>query len=261
MNPLPSPTGSAVHPSPDSRPLPLELNGIAHRFGRRWILRGLALRVHPGEVVAVVGSNGAGKTTLLRIAATLLRPTRGGGCVGDADLVEEPERVRASAALLAHSPSLYEDLTAHENLAFALRMHGREADARRIRDVLEEVGLVEHAAGRVRSFSAGMRRRVAVGRILLAPPALLLMDEPYASLDPQGVGVVNRLITGVRARGGGVVLATHDLESGAAVTDRILRLDQGRLGAASSGPEGGGLSPRPTGEANRPAAPSEGAAR
>jgi heme exporter protein A len=208
---------------------PLELGGVAHRFGRRWILRGLDLRVGSGEVVVVIGANGAGKTTLLRIAATLLRPVRGGGRIGGDDLGSA--RARGRVGLLGHSPGLYEDLTPRENLRFALAMRGEKADAARVAPLLAAVGLSDHADTRVRRFSTGMRRRLSLARILASRPHLLLMDEPYASLDPEGVSLVNDTIRQVAASGGGVLLATHDLRSGEGITQRILKLDEGILRA------------------------------
>jgi heme ABC exporter ATP-binding subunit CcmA len=223
--PTPSDDGSFA----PSAPPPLELEGVAHRFGRRWVLRGVDRRIASGEVVALVGANGAGKTTLLHIAATLLRPLRGSGRVHGVELLERPDAVRRITGLLGHSPALYEDLTPEENLRFSLRMRGMDASRERVLPILEELGLAEHGATRVRRFSAGMRRRVAIGRILISLPHLLLMDEPYASLDREGVTLVNEMIRRVVRSGGGVLLATHDLESGAEIMDRVLTLDRGRI--------------------------------
>lgn len=239
------PSLEASSPTSSDR-IPLELEGIAHRFGRRWVLRGVDLRIGPGEVVALMGTNGAGKTTLLRIAASLLRPTRGKGRVQGHDLVEAADRIREQVAFLGHSPALYEDLTPEENLLFALRMRGLAAEPASVRAALEEVALQAHATTPVRRFSTGMRRRVALGRILALPPGLLLMDEPYASLDRAGVELVNRIIQGVRTRGGAVLVATHDPRSGAGIADRTLLLERGVLvGAEAQAPEPDG-SPRPS---------------
>jgi heme exporter protein A len=222
-----TPGGRRPSGLPATSPSLLEFSGVAHRFGRRWVLRGVQFALAPGEVVAVGGANGAGKTTLLRIGATLLRPMRGSGRVGELDLVRDAGLVRARVAFMGHSPALYEDLTAQENLAFAFRMRGRAADPEGLRSALAEVGLAEHAHARVRQFSSGMRRRLALARTVIDLPEILLMDEPYASLDREGVELVNRVIERVAARGGGVLMATHDLVAGSRVTDRTVTLQDG----------------------------------
>jgi heme exporter protein A len=207
----------------------LELEKIAHRFGPLWVLRGCSLTVQPGEAVALLGGNGAGKTTLLKVAATLLRPSRGGGRVLGCDLLTDPGGARGGIGMMGFSPGLYEDLTADENLRFACRMRGDLPDDRRIREVLDEVGLTAHAHKRVRGFSSGMRRRVALARVLLHIPGLLLLDEPYAALDDEGAQRVNDVIRRVVAAGGAVVAATHDLPRAKGVVDRVVRIDEGLL--------------------------------
>jgi heme exporter protein B len=212
----------------DVRPA-LELERVAQRFGKSWVLRGCSLTVAPGEAVALLGSNGAGKTTLLRIAATLLRPTRGEGRALGRDLRREAAAVREEVGLLGSSAALYEDLTAAENLRFACRVRGAPADEARIARVLEEAGLADRAEVRVRELSSGMRRRVGLARLLLHPPRLLLLDEPYASFDADGVERVNALAARVKEAGGAVLIATHDLPRAVPVVDRVLRLEDGVL--------------------------------
>src|SRR5690606_11454227 len=134
------------------------VSDIARRFGRRWALRGVSLHVEPGTIAALVGHNGSGKTTLLRIIATTLRPTRGSGSVFGHDLVRDANRVRDLVAVLGHTPGLYGDLTARENLEFALRMSGRAPTRRDIDAALDRVGLAADANELVRTFSAGMQR-------------------------------------------------------------------------------------------------------
>jgi heme exporter protein A len=214
-------------PAPDAPAL--ELDGIAHRFGSRWVLRGCQIQILPGEAVALVGGNGTGKTTLLRVAATLLRPTRGEGRVLGHDLRRDAAGARGHIGMMGFSAGLYEDLTAVENLSFAVRMRGESARAAPIRQVLDEVGLARHADARVRGYSSGMRRRLALARVLLHSPRLLLLDEPYAALDDEGVERINDVIRRVVGEGGAVLAATHDLPRASQVMERTVRIEAGTL--------------------------------
>jgi heme exporter protein A len=214
----------------------ISIDDIAQRLGGRWVLRGLTLRVDPGECVAVVGHNGSGKTTLLRVLSTVLRPTRGTGSIFGHDLVRDADGVRASCAMLNHGGGLYGDLTAAENLEFAQRMMGERANMPAIKHALERVGMGPFANTRVRTFSSGMQRRTAVARLYLRDARLLLLDEPYNSLDGDGVSLVDELLASVRAKGGAAVVVLHDLQRTNTEFDRVIELAQGRIvaGAARS---------------------------
>lgn len=214
----------------------ISIDDIAQRLGGKWVLRGLSLRVDPGECVAVVGHNGSGKTTLLRVLSTVLRPTRGTGSIFGHDLVRDADGVRASCAMLNHGGGLYGDLTAAENLVFAQRMMGERADMQAIKHALERVGMSAFANTRVRTFSSGMQRRTAVARLYLRDARLLLLDEPYNSLDGDGVSLVDELLASVRSKGGAAVVVLHDLERTNTEFDRVIELAQGRIvtGAARS---------------------------
>jgi heme exporter protein A len=218
----------------------VRLTGVARRFGQRWVLRGVDLTVEPGEVLVMTGRNGSGKTTLLRIVGTLLRPTRGTATVFGHDTVRSPEGIRELVGLLGHNNALYDDLTAAENLAFSLRMAGRSADGAAIAATLEQVGLSHVRRERVRGFSAGMRRRLGLARLLLRPPRLLLLDEPYASFDQDGIEVVNDFAAATARRGGVVLLTTHDLARAVDVMSRRVHIADGRLTEVLAG----GGSPR-----------------
>jgi heme exporter protein A len=207
----------------------VDLQNIARRFARRWVLRGASLQVKPGEIVGMLGRNGSGKTTLLRVIATSLRPTRGTGTVYGNELVADADEVRACVGVLGHYAGLYDDLTAEENLRFATRMSGMKVAREAMQNVLEEVGLGGEARERVRGFSAGMRRRLAMARLLLRPPQLLLLDEPYASFDQHGIEFVNDFVRKTAARGGAAIVVTHDPARAADVTSRMMRIVDGRI--------------------------------
>lgn len=207
----------------------IRLEGIARRFGQRWVLRGIDLSVEPGTVLALTGRNGSGKTTLLRIIGTMLRPTRGRAAVFGHDTVRQAEAIRESVGLLGHNTALYDDLTASENLVFSLRMAGRRVDGLAVQEALEQVGLAHVTRERVRGFSAGMRRRLGLARILLRPPRLLLLDEPYASFDQDGIDVVNEFAAATARAGGVVVLSTHDMTRAMEVLTRRVHIADGRL--------------------------------
>jgi heme exporter protein A len=194
-----------------------ELEGVGRAYGERVALRDVSFALSPGETVAVFGANGAGKTTLLRILAGLLRPHAGRATV----LGVKPELARGRIGLLAHEPLLYRDLTPRENLRFHARLHG--VGFERVEMLLEQVGLALRADDTVRTLSRGMTQRVAICRAVLHEPELLLLDEPYANLDPGGATVVAPLLTGA-AR----VLISHDAQLGLAEADRVLGLRGGR---------------------------------
>ena len=223
------PTAAGCTDDVTNAPLAIDLENIARRFSRRWVLRGVALQVKAGEAVALMGRNGSGKTTLLRVIATSLRPTRGTGRIFGHELVNDADEVRELVGVLGHHAGIYDDLTAIENVRFATRMFGLDSTRAQMEQALHDVGLGDHVNERVRGFSAGMRRRLAMARLLLRPPKLLLLDEPYASFDQQGIDQVNAYVRSIVDAGGAALIATHDHARASAVTSRTVSIQDGRL--------------------------------
>jgi len=217
---------------------------LARLFGRSAALAGVSLTVEMGRTVALLGPNGAGKTTLLRILATAIRPSYGSLSIDGIDALRDAERVRGRVVYLSHATAHYDDLTAEENLRFAATMFGwgeREGQPV-VREALATVDLLG-AGERVRTFSAGMRKRLALARLLVARPSLLLLDEPHAALDAEGMALVDRLIGLWKEAGVTVVIASHQAERVSSLADATVRLEGGLLAevsgvGAAAGPVG-----------------------
>ena len=203
----------------------IELRGASRHFGERDALRDVTAAVPAGATLAVLGRNGAGKSTLLRILATLLRPHHGEVTILGEPLPKRAFSVRARIGYLGHEPLLYRDLSGRENLAYHARLHRVSED--RIEELLDAVQMRHRAEDPVRLLSRGMVQRLAVCRAVLHKPAVLLLDEPRASLDPAAEGLVEPLI-GRLAKATRVV-TSHDPRAALAEADLVLGLKEGHV--------------------------------
>jgi len=216
------------------QPPAVETIGLSRRYGRRWALSDVSLSVPRGSIVMLAGRNGSGKSTLLRVLATALRPDHGRASVAGHDVKREREAVRRKVALLGHYSNHYEVLSARENLEVAASFLGRSAG---VDALLERVELGARADDPVSSFSAGMRKRLALARVLLQQAEVVLLDEPYGELDPPGFALLDRVIGEIHARGATVIMATHLVERGRQLCERALLLEEGRLAWSGSAAE------------------------
>lgn len=196
--------------------------------GRFPALSGVDLTVAPGEVVAVLGPNGAGKTSLLRACAGLLPVTSGEAVVLGCDLRADRTAVRRRVGLLGHDASLYEELTAAENVRFAVRAAGMPVA--RVDPALERLGLV----GRLRRtpagrLSAGQRRRAALAVLVARAPELWLLDEPHAGLDASARTLLDGLVREVAGAGAAVLLSSHEPALALPLADRVVSMAGGRV--------------------------------
>ncbi len=207
----------------------VELDCLTRNYGERAALEDVTLTLPPGRTLVVFGPNGAGKTTLLRVLATLLRPHSGRVSVLGFRLPEEAWRVRGRIGLLSHEPLLYSELSARENLRYHARLHGVPFE--RVEEQLEAVSMTGRADEPVRTLSRGMVQRVAVARATLHDPELLLLDEPYANLDPAAIELVEPLIGvgGDPNRPRTRVLTSHNPGPALAEADLALGLRGGRV--------------------------------
>jgi heme ABC exporter ATP-binding subunit CcmA len=206
----------------------VQLRAAVALAGRFPALSGVDLDVASGEVVAVLGPNGAGKTSLLRTCAGLLPVSSGAALVLGHDVREDPTAVRTRVGLLGHAAPLYDDLTAAENVRFAVRAAGLPAD--RSGPALNRLGLV----GRLRRttvgrLSAGQRRRVALAALLARAPELWLLDEPHAGLDAGARRLLGELVAEAVAGGAAVLLSSHEPDLAVPMADRVIVMSGGRV--------------------------------
>ena len=205
----------------------IELEDLQRRYGERIALAGVSVRVEEGQTLAVLGGNGAGKTTLLRVLAGLLRPHGGNARVLGAELPGERWKLPARVGYLGHEPLLYRDLSGRENLRYHARLHG--VGDERVEEMLAAVDMAERADDPLRELSKGLVQRLAAARAVLHDPALLLLDEPRAGLDPAAAELLEPLMG--RESGRTRVLVSHDVDGALAEADVSIGLKDGRPAA------------------------------
>lgn len=190
---------------------------LGRRFADRWAVAGVNLRLGPGRSILLAGHNGAGKTTLLRMLAGVLRPSQGEVLRG------------GTAGLVGHRGGHYLDLSPREALRVDARLLGRAFDQATADGLLARFGLAGRGDSPVGEFSAGMRKRLALARLLHQDPAVVLLDEPYGELDKDGAALVDALVRDLLARGRALVMSTHLFDRAAALLHTGLVLDHGRM--------------------------------
>lgn len=199
---------------------------------------GISLDVLRGQIVCVLGPNGAGKTTTVKMAATLLEPTSGDVVVAGIDAVRHPREARKHSGLvLGGDRGFYMRASAIENLRFFAELQGVTGAQRerRIRELLDRVGLGNRAKDRVESFSRGMKQRLHIARALLSGPCLVLLDEPSIGLDPEGAKELRKIVVELRDSGRGVLLTTHYLHEAEELADELIVVDGGVIAAQGTG--------------------------
>ncbi len=208
---------------------PLVCAGLGRRFGTKWALAHIDLSVAPASVTLLAGANGSGKTTLLRIVAGLVRPTLGQVLVFGQDPRIATSYCRQRSSLVSHRGFLYPGLTALETLRLWSSLLTPDNGDNELLELLGSVGLGDEAHSDTSRFSAGMRKRLTLLRVRLENPDLVLLDEPFAALDPAGQVLIESWVGELKARGTTIIMASHAIERAKALCDSAVLLEQGQI--------------------------------
>ncbi|MCC6953518.1 MAG: LPS export ABC transporter ATP-binding protein [Deltaproteobacteria bacterium] len=214
----------------------LVCEGLVKAYKNRTVVNDVSLSVNPGEVVGLLGPNGAGKTTTFYMVVGLVRPDAGSVALGDEDLSQEPMYVRAHAGLayLPQEASVFRKLTVGENILAVLEVlpeyeGDRKKQLRKMKSLIEELNLQRVVSSKAYSLSGGERRRVEIARALACSPTFMLLDEPFAGIDPLVVSDLKRLVREIQARGIGVLITDHNVRETLGICDRAYILSSGSV--------------------------------
>jgi ABC-2 type transport system ATP-binding protein len=192
--------------------LAIDVAGLNKHFGAKHVVRDVSIRVETGRICGFLGPNGAGKTTTLRMLCGLLRPDSGSGTCLGFDVIRQSGEIKRRTGYMTQRFSLYEDLTIEENLAFMARVHGLDRRRARVEDALDRLGLTARRRQLAGELSGGWKQRLALAACTLHEPALLLLDEPTAGVDPKARRDFWDEIHALAARGLTVLVSTHYMD-------------------------------------------------
>ena len=229
-------TGSALaghHTHPAPSPLALAASNLQKSYNRRRVVDDVSLHVEKGEVVGLLGANGAGKTTTFYMIVGLEHPDSGVVRLGERDVTQLPMYLRARLGLgyLPQEPSVFRRMTAAQNILAVLETMGlrRRERLTRLEELLEEFGIANVRNTRGDALSGGERRRTEIARALATEPQYILLDEPFAGIDPKAVNDIQNVILYLRNRGIGLLITDHNVRETLGVTDRAYIMAEGKI--------------------------------
>jgi len=212
-----------------SNDLDIIVEHLTKSFGSIQALNGIDLRLKRGEFLTIFGPNGAGKTTLLKILSSITKPTTGKAILAGYDITKEPQKVRESIGFISHEPYLYESLNALENISFFASMYGISKSREKAIEVIKKVGLENRMYDFVRTYSSGMKQRLAVARAIVHDPKILLLDEPYTGLDQHGSKIFSEMLSWLKTHKRTILMTTHNISEGLELSDRIAIINNGKI--------------------------------
>ncbi len=219
----------------------LECDGLTKRYRFRRVVDEVSIRLAPGEIVGLLGPNGAGKTTTFNMIVGLIRPERGRILLGEEDVTRYPmfRRARLGLGYLSQEPSVFRKLTVEENVLAVLqtRIHGKKEQRQRLEELLEELGITGLAKRKAYSLSGGESRRLEIARALVTNPSFMLLDEPFAGIDPITVADIQEIVRRLGEKGLGVLITDHNVRETLSITHRSYIMFEGKILLSGTAPE------------------------
>jgi lipopolysaccharide export system ATP-binding protein len=212
----------------------LEGNGISKSFKNRLVVNNISLGVNQGEIIGLLGPNGAGKTTTFLMILGIHKPETGNILLNNVDITREPVYMRARMGIgfLPQEPSIFKGLTVKDNILAIMGMHpqrrSQDVDVE-IENILTEMGILELKNRKAYLLSGGERRRLEIARSLVLSPDFLLLDEPFAGIDPLQIKEIQNLIIKLKERGLGVIITDHNVREILKITDRSYIINRGQI--------------------------------
>ncbi|MFP4612968.1 MAG: LPS export ABC transporter ATP-binding protein [Spirochaetaceae bacterium] len=227
---------TGVAPSTDGV---LRVEGLTKQYGRRLVVNDVAFSMRRGEVVGFLGPNGAGKTTCFYMIVGFIRPRRGRIYLGEHDITTLPMYLRARLGIsyLPQEPSVFRKLTVEQNIWAILETRGdldREQKRARLEELLTELGIEQNRRQRAYTLSGGERRRTEIARSLAIEPTFLLLDEPFAGIDPIAVYEIKTIVQSLSAKGIGVLVTDHNVRDTLEITHRSYIITEGEIVVSGS---------------------------
>ena len=211
----------------------LRSDNIVKIYGKRRVVDSVTIKIRQGEIVGLLGPNGAGKTTTFYMIVGMIRPNAGRIYLNEMDITGQPmyRRARLGIAYLSQEASVFRRLTVEENILAILETlpYSREERKKRAHQLLTELGVEHLARSKAYNLSGGERRRVEIARALVTQPKFILLDEPFAGVDPIAVEDIQRIIGGLKEKGIGVLITDHNVHETLSITDRAYLLYDGRV--------------------------------
>jgi len=211
----------------------LRTDGLVKRFKKRTVVNGVSIQISQGEIIGLLGPNGAGKTTIFRMVVGILRPNAGKAFINSRDITRLPmyKRARLGINYLPQEPSIFRKMTVEENIMSILQTmpYTRRRRKERLNELLEELGVAYIRKSEAYTLSGGERRRVEIARALVTEPKFILLDEPFAGIDPIAVEDIQNIVAGLRKRGLGILITDHNVRETLEITDRAYIIADGTI--------------------------------